>query len=276
MASRFFLVSLTGANSYVAAKQLRSRGRKHTERCIARVWHLYRDLGTDCDTRLTSLRASEALPMSVAFISISPGTYQVQWRIDCSPFQRQESTLKLLRIAFGRDRVHTNVGRIPHTPGYLSCKYDTTYSITVEYPSDSTWNPDDFRARHCCAERHPSGLWKAHQFRTRLGVDPARSCPRKRHQESLPTLASRRADLPRFSFTAPQRGRCRNRPSFGSSTLSRRTTSSRCLKFAVTSRSPQHSAPLRGARLRSLRRRWLPGERLFDFVAYIRRISATT
>ena len=120
-------------------------GSKRTERCIAKVRHLYRDLDTDCDTRLTSLRASEALPTPTAVISTSPGKYQVRWRIDCSPFERQESTLKLLCIAFGRDPVCTNLSRIPRPPGYLSCKYDTTYSITVEYPSDSTWNPDDFR-----------------------------------------------------------------------------------------------------------------------------------
>jgi hypothetical protein len=56
MASCWFQVSVTGAKSYVAANQLRSGGRKRTERCIAKVRHLYRDLDTDCDTRLTSLR----------------------------------------------------------------------------------------------------------------------------------------------------------------------------------------------------------------------------
>jgi hypothetical protein len=61
MASRWFQVSVTGAKSYVAANQLRSGGPKRTERCIAKVRHLYRDLDTDCDTRLTSLLASEAL-----------------------------------------------------------------------------------------------------------------------------------------------------------------------------------------------------------------------
>jgi hypothetical protein len=144
MASRGFQVSVTGAKSHVAVNQLRSGGRKRAERCIAKVRHLYRDLDNDCDTRLTSLRASEALLTPTAAISTSPGKYQVRWRIDCSLFERQESTLKLLCIAFGRDPVCTNVSRISRPPGYLSCKYDTTYSITVEYPSDSTWNPDDF------------------------------------------------------------------------------------------------------------------------------------
>ena len=145
MAPCWFRVGVAGAESYVAANQLRSGGRERTERCIANLRHRYRDLDTDCDTRLTSLRASEALLTPTALISISPGKYQVRWRIDRSPFERQEGTLKLLCIAFGRDPVRTNVSRIPRPPGYVSCKYDTTYSITVEYPSDSTWNPDDFR-----------------------------------------------------------------------------------------------------------------------------------
>ena len=145
MASRGFQVGVTGTKSYVAANQLRSGGRERTERCIANLRHRYRDLDTDCDTRLSSLRASEALLQPTAVISTSPGKYQVRWWIDCSPFERQEGTLKLLCIAFGRDPVCTNLSRIPRPPGYVSCKYDTTYSITVEYPSDSTWNPEDFR-----------------------------------------------------------------------------------------------------------------------------------
>jgi hypothetical protein len=60
MTSRGFQVSVTGAKCYVAANQLRSGGRKRTERYIAKVRHLHCDLETKCDTRLTSLRASEA------------------------------------------------------------------------------------------------------------------------------------------------------------------------------------------------------------------------
>jgi hypothetical protein len=52
MTSRGFQVSVTGAKNYVASNQLRSGGRKRAERCIAKVRHLYRDLYTDCDTRL--------------------------------------------------------------------------------------------------------------------------------------------------------------------------------------------------------------------------------
>ncbi len=158
MTSRGFQVCFTGAKRYVASNQLRAGGRKRAERCIAKVRHLYRDLDTDCDTRLTSFWASAVLLTPTAVISTSPGKYQFRWRIDCSPFERQESTLKLLCIVFGRDPVCTNVSRIPRPPGYLSCKYDTTYSIIVEYPSDSTWNPDDSRLDTACGEYHPSVL----------------------------------------------------------------------------------------------------------------------
>jgi hypothetical protein len=216
MASRWFQVSVTGAKSYVAANQLRSGGRKRTERCIAKVRHLYCHLDTDCDTRLTSLRASEALLTPTAAISTSPGKYQVRWRIDCSPFERQESTLKLLCIAFGRDPVCTNVSRIPRPPGYLSCKYDTTYSSTVEYPSDSTWNCDDFRldilaadailsSRAITARKQPANhsnrehdwAWVLHELAR--GQDAAK-LTRK--------LASRRSDKPNPLLRTANSGRC--------------------------------------------------------------------
>src|SRR5712692_3170228 len=51
-----------GANVYVAANPLRSDSRKRAKECIAAVRHLYLDVDTDGETRLTSLRASEAVP----------------------------------------------------------------------------------------------------------------------------------------------------------------------------------------------------------------------
>lgn len=210
MALRCFQVSVPGAKSYVAAKQHRSGGRKRTEGCIAKVWHLYRDSETDCDTRLTSLRASEALPMSVAFISISPDTYPVQSRFDCSPFQRPESTLKLLCVAFGKDPVCANVGRIPRTPGYLGCKYDTTYSITVEYPSDSTTNPDDFRldiaganATFCPAQFHRKNTLESRQIPNLVGCGFGMTLPMEKTPEKSANVGFASRDLPWFSFTTP-------------------------------------------------------------------------
>ena len=261
MASCWFQVSLTGAKSYVAANQLRSGGGKRTERCIAKVRHLYHDLDTDCDTRLTSLRASEALLTPTAVISTSLGKYQVRWRIDCSPFERQESTLKLLCIAFGRDPVCTTLSRIPRTPGYLSCKYNTPYSITVEYPSDSTWNPEDFRLDIAAANaillacsipshKHSGKHTNSDHDWAGLRHFAHGKDARKVYQRWL-----RVAPIYPGFYCARAGSRCRTQPNVGSSEVSRWTTLSRCLKFAVVSRFPQHSAPLLGARLRPPRRR---------------------
>jgi hypothetical protein len=56
--------NFAGANVYVAANPLRSNSRKRIKECIASVRHLYLDLDTDGDTRLSSLRASEAVPLA--------------------------------------------------------------------------------------------------------------------------------------------------------------------------------------------------------------------
>jgi hypothetical protein len=282
MTSRGFQVSVTGAKCYVAGNQLRSGGRKRTERCIAKVRHLYGDLETDCDTHLTSLRASEAFLPLTAVTSISPGKYQVRWWIDCSPFERQESTLKLLCIVFRRDPVCTNVNRIPRPPGSLSCKYDTTYSIAVEYPSDSTWNLDDFRldiaaantillsclipwqkhsGKHTNSDHDWAGLWRHSAHGNTSGKSA--------------TLASLRADLPQLSFTAPS-GQSMPQSAklwlIGGIPIDDRVT-----VFEARRRFEIPTAPCFAPRREvAFTPQRLPGERLFDFVAYIRRISATT
>jgi hypothetical protein len=134
-----------GANIYVAANPLRSGSRKRTKRCIAAVRHLYLDLDTDGEARLASLRASEAVPPPNAVLSTSLGKYQILWRVDGFTLEQQESALKLLAIAFGGDPACTDCNRVLRLPGFLNCKYDPAYPVTVEYPGDSTWNSDDFR-----------------------------------------------------------------------------------------------------------------------------------
>ena len=59
-----------------------SDSRKRTKECIAAVRHLYLDLDTDGEARLSSLRASDAVPPPNAILSTSPGKYQVLWRVD--------------------------------------------------------------------------------------------------------------------------------------------------------------------------------------------------
>ena len=94
-----------GANVYVAANPLRSDSRKRTKECIASVRHLYLDLDTDGEARLTSLRASDAVPPPNAVLSTSLGKYQILWRVDGFTLEQQESALKLLAITFGGDNI---------------------------------------------------------------------------------------------------------------------------------------------------------------------------
>jgi len=135
----------SGANIYIAANPLRSGFRKRTKQSILAVRHLYIDIDTDGDGRLASLRASDAVPIPTAILSTSPGKYQVLWRVDGFDFERQESTLKLLSIAFGGDPACTDCNRVLRVPGFLNRKYDPAHRVTVEYPCDSVWSPSDFR-----------------------------------------------------------------------------------------------------------------------------------
>lgn len=134
-----------GANVYVAANPLRSDSRKRTKECIVAVRHLYLDLDTDGDARLISLRVSDAVPPPNAVLSTSLGKYQILWRVDGFTLEQQESALKLLAITFGGDPACTDCNRVLRLPGFLNCKYDPAYPVTVEYPGDSAWNADDFR-----------------------------------------------------------------------------------------------------------------------------------
>jgi hypothetical protein len=134
-----------GANVYVAANPLRSGSRKRTKECIAEVRHLYIDIDVDGEERIAALRASDVVPTPSAILSTSPGKYQALWRVEGFDFDRQENTLKLLVIAFGGDSACTDRNRVLRVPGFLNRKYDPAHSVSVEYPSDSIYHPDDFR-----------------------------------------------------------------------------------------------------------------------------------
>jgi len=134
-----------GANVYVAANPAHSGSSKPTKESIAAVRHLYLDLDTDGEARLASLRASDAVPTPNAIVSTSLGKYQILWRVDGFTLEQQESALKLLAVTFGGDPACTDCNRVLRLPGFLNCKYDPAYPVTVEYPGDSTWNSDDFR-----------------------------------------------------------------------------------------------------------------------------------
>lgn len=132
-------------NVYVAANPLRPGSRKRTKECIASVRHLYLDIDEDGDARLAMLRASQLVPPPTSILWTSPGKYQVLWRVEDFDFARQEQTLKLLAIAFGGDPACTDCNRVLRIPGFLNRKYDPPYKVTVKYPDDSIWTPDDFQ-----------------------------------------------------------------------------------------------------------------------------------
>jgi hypothetical protein len=133
------------SNIYAAANPLRPGSRKRTKECIASVRHLYLDIDEDGDARLAALRASELVPPPTSILSTSPGKYQALWRVEGFDFVRQEQTLKLLASAFGGDPACTDCNRVLRVPGFLNRKYDPAHRVTVEYPDDSIWTPDDFR-----------------------------------------------------------------------------------------------------------------------------------
>jgi RepB DNA-primase from phage plasmid len=193
-----------GANIYVAANPLRSDSRRRTKECIVAVRHLYLDLDTDGEARLTSLRASDAVPPPNVVLSTSLGKYQILWRVDGFTLEQQESALKLLAVTFGGDPACTDCNRVLRLPGFLNCKYDPAYPVTVEYPGESTWNCDDFQldilaadavlsSRAITARNRPSNrtnsehdwAWVLHELAH--GKDAAK-LTRK--------LASRRSDKP--------------------------------------------------------------------------------
>ncbi len=134
----------TGANIYTSANPLRSGRRKRTKENIASIRHLYIDIDTDGEARRSALRASIAIPTPNVILSTSPGKYQVLWRVEGFDFEPQESTLKLLAIAFGGDPACTDCNRVLRLRGFLNCKSVPAHWVTVEYPCDSVWHPSDF------------------------------------------------------------------------------------------------------------------------------------
>ena len=134
-----------GANVYVAANPLRSGSRKRTKECIAEVRHLYIDIDVDGKDRIAALRESDIVPVPSTILWTSPGKYQALWRVEGFDFDQQENALKLLVIAFGGDSACTDRNRVLRVPGSLNRKYDPAHSVSVEYPSDSIYHPEDFR-----------------------------------------------------------------------------------------------------------------------------------
>ncbi|HEX4029189.1 MAG TPA: RepB family DNA primase [Terracidiphilus sp.] len=194
----------TGANIYVAANPLLPGTRKRTKESIASIRHLYIDIDTDGDACLALLRASDLVPPPTSILSTSPGKYQVLWRVEGFEFEPQEQTLKLLAMAFGGDSACTDRNRVLRIPGFLNQKYDPAYRVTVEYPEDSIWTPEDFRLDAAtvdatlCAQTVPSR--KPPSKHSHSENDWAWVCDQLAHRKDAVKLtrelASRRSDKP--------------------------------------------------------------------------------
>jgi RepB DNA-primase from phage plasmid len=134
-----------GANIYVSANPLRFGTRKRTKESVASVRHLYLDIDCDAEAKLAVIKNSDRVPKPTAIISTSPSKCQVLWRVKGFEFVRQESTLKLLTLAFGGDPACTDCNCVLPVPGFLNLKYDPAHRIGVKYPDDNTSSADDFR-----------------------------------------------------------------------------------------------------------------------------------
>ncbi len=193
-----------GANVYGAANPGRSDSRKRTKESIAAVRHLDLDLDNHGEARLSALRASDAVPTPNAILSTSLGKYQILWRVDGFTLEQQESALKLLAITFGSDPACTDCNRVLRLPGFLNCKYDPAYPVTVDYPGNSAWNVDDFRLDILAAD----ALLSTHSIASRKHPDKHTNSERdwawvlhelargKDAGKLTRKLASRRSDKP--------------------------------------------------------------------------------
>jgi hypothetical protein len=150
--------NLDGSNVYVAANSLNSGSRKRTKESIAEVRHLYLDLDTDGDGKLTALRSSNVVPIPTAIVATSAGKYQVLWRVEDVPLEQQESLLKLLAIAFGGDPACTDLNRVLRLPGFLNQKHTPAPVVTIEYLRETTSRSDDFRLANPEANRELIGI----------------------------------------------------------------------------------------------------------------------
>ena len=111
--------NFTGANVYVAANPLQPGTRKRTKESVALVRHLYLDIDTDGESRLSLIRESDAVPIPSAIVQTSHGKYQVLWHVDGFDFELQETMLKDLAMAFGGDPACTDCSRVVRVPGFL-------------------------------------------------------------------------------------------------------------------------------------------------------------
>lgn len=198
-----------GTNIYVAANPLLARSRKRTKECIASIRHLYLDIDVNGEARLAALRASDLVPEPNIIVSTSAGKYQALWRVEDFDFYMQETTLKLLAMAFHGDISCTDCNRVLRIPGFLNHKYDPAQLVTVEYHSDATYQPDDFRLyvlREACMVPPVREVYRRRDMNTNSEDDWAWVSRELAHGKDAVQLtlelASRRSDKPNPTYYA--------------------------------------------------------------------------
>lgn len=149
IANRYIRIDEMGRAQAIAYTDLNYSPREGEVRTYLTDWANYRyTLSRDTIAKKYPLNyyfLSQNLPVPTVILSTSPDKYQVLWRVGGFDFDGQESTLKLLAIAFGGDSACTDRNRVLRVPGFRNRKYDPAHPVTVEYPSDSTHHPADFR-----------------------------------------------------------------------------------------------------------------------------------
>jgi hypothetical protein len=178
MASRWSHVSVTRAQIYVDRNPPRSGRRKRTKGSAATERHIYLDFITDGEARLTALRASDALPMPITFVWTLPGRFTDLWQVDGFSIAPQRSAIMLLAIAIGSGPTLRRLQSGHPVPGIpeLQVRFGVSrhHRIPQRFQLESRCLP----TRHSLGERHALALfnsvakafWKAHPFRSRLGV----------------------------------------------------------------------------------------------------------
>jgi hypothetical protein len=193
-----------GSNVYVAANPLRTGSRRRTKESIAEVRHLYIDIDVDGEERIAALQTSDAVPIPTVVLSTSPGKFQALWKVEGFDFDQQENTLKLLAIAFCGDSACTDRNRVLRMPGFRNCKYDPAHPVTVDYPTDSIYRPEDFKLDNSLLGSVVVGRGIARTNTTNKNTHSEHDWAWAVHHLSLGTdageltltLASRRADKP--------------------------------------------------------------------------------
>ncbi len=138
---------------------------------------------------------------------LRPANTRCFWRVEGFDFEQQETTLKLLAIAFGGDPACTDCNRVLRIPGFLNqqvlsrspCHGRISLTIRVWTPADFQLD-DSQRSMPCSCRFAISPAFSSQQRHSTPKSDWAWVCAELAHGKDAGKLtrelASRRADKP--------------------------------------------------------------------------------